>query len=225
MNMQILYEDNHILAAVKPHMMPSQEDASGDMDMLTAMKRYIRDKYHKPGEVYLALVHRLDRPTGGVMIFARTSKAAARLCGQMQRGEMVKRYYAVVHGAPPASGILEDRLLKDSRTNMVRTVSQGGKAAKLEYAVIGRANALSLADIRLYTGRSHQIRVQFASRGWPLYGDARYGHAEGEHIALFAYSLTFTHPTTQQRIELRAMPSGAPFSLFSLPEVPRAGDM
>ena len=209
--MQILYEDNHILVAVKPHRMPAQGDSSGDLDMLTALKAYIKKKYHKPGNVYLGLVHRLDRPTGGVMVFARTSKAASRLSQQVREGQLGKYYYAAVHGSLPPSGCLEDYLAKDSATNMVHvTDSSRGKYARLTYEITAQWGGLSLAEIVLSTGRSHQIRVQFASRGCPLYGDARYGRGEGNHLALFAYKLAFRHPTLGTPMEFTASPADDP---------------
>ncbi len=209
--MDILYEDNHIIVAVKPHMMPTQADSSGHLDMLTALKQYIKEKYQKPGNVYLGLVHRLDRPAGGVMVFARTSKAASRLSQQVRQGQLGKFYYAAVTGSPPASGCLEDYLAKDSSSNTVRvTDASHGKYAKLYYKIVAQQGGLSLADIQLCTGRPHQIRVQFASRGCPLYGDARYGQGKGDHLALFAYRLTFCHPTLRQEMTFTAAPKDAP---------------
>ena len=216
---RILYEDNHVLVAVKPHMLPSQSDISGDPDMLSLLNQYIKEKYQKPGNVYLGLVHRLDRPTGGVMVFARTSKAAARLSAQVRSGQMEKRYLAVTQHCPdPAGGILRDFLLKNSSTNTVSVVSSktpGAKEALLSYRVIERQKPFFLSEISLKTGRSHQIRVQFSSRGWPLYGDARYGKGEGDHLCLYAYSLTFIHPVKKERLSCSDLPSSYAFSLFT----------
>lgn len=209
--MNILYEDNHIIVAVKPHMMPTQADISHDLDMLTALKAYIKEKYCKPGNVYLGLVHRLDRPAGGVMVFARTSKAAARLSEQVRNGQLGKFYYAAIQGTMPSSGCLEDYLAKDSATNTVRvTDASHGKYAKLYYQITAQWKGLSLAEISLCTGRSHQIRVQFASRGCPLYGDARYGGGQGGHLALFAHKLVLRHPTLGQEMVFSAEPPDDP---------------
>ena len=169
---KILYEDNHLLVVLKPINMPVCEDSSGDIDLLTYLKGYIKDKYNKPGNVYLGLIHRLDRPVSGIMVFAKTSKCASRLSEQVRNGKLSKRYYAVICGCLEGSGVFHDKLLKDSRTNMV-TVDSRGKDSSLEYNVIDSVNGYSLVDINLITGRSHQIRVQFSSRGYPLYGDQR----------------------------------------------------
>ena len=191
---KILYEDNHLLVVVKPVNMPVCEDSSGDLDLLTYLKNYIKEKYNKPGNVYLGLIHRLDRPVGGVMVFAKTSKAASRLSEQVRVKKINKRYYAVVCGNMTGSGILNDKLLKDNRTNMVYVDSRG-KDSSLEYSVVSSKDSLSLVDINLITGRSHQIRVQFSSRGYPLFGDQRYNKNAkvGEQIALFSYYLSFEH--------------------------------
>ena len=216
--MNILFEDNHLLVAVKPHMMPTAPDASGDPDFLSQAKDYIAKKYNKPGEAYLGLVQRLDRPAGGVMVFARTSKAAARLSKQLINGEIHKTYLAVLTGAPAPFGELTDFLVKDQKTNTVRVAREGepgAKRAALAYELLGEKNGLSLAAIRLYTGRSHQIRVQFSSRGFPLFGDARYGKGEGEHLALFSTRLSLLHPTKGLRMSFSTRPSGEPFLRFS----------
>ncbi|MBQ9941810.1 MAG: RluA family pseudouridine synthase [Christensenellaceae bacterium] len=216
MTPRILYEDNHLLVAVKPHMLPSQADSSGDEDMLTRLKAYVKEKYNKPGEVYLGLVHRLDRPTGGVMVFARTSKAAARLSQQIRTNQMQKTYLAVVNGRPPKEGQLEDWLVKDVKTNTVRVGTPAeGKHALLSYRVLEQQADKSLVEVQLHTGRSHQIRVQFASRGWPLLGDARYGKAEGRHLALFAWKLELTHPTKKESMVFTALPGDEHFGRFS----------
>ena len=184
---KILYEDNHLLVVVKPANMPVCEDSSGDLDLLSYLKNYLKEKYNKPGNVYLGLIHRLDRPVGGVMVFAKTSKCASRLSEQVRTGKVNTKYYAVVCGNLSGSGVFNDRLLKDSKTNMVY-VDACGKDSSLEYKVISSVSGYSLVDINLITGRSHQIRVQFSSRGYPLFGDQRYnGNARiGEQIALFS---------------------------------------
>ena len=166
----VIYEDNHLLVVEKPINVPCQADSSGDEDLLTMLKKYLKKKYNKPGDVYLGLVHRLDRPVGGVMVFAKTSKAAKRLSKQIQNHELKKIYYAVIEGRVPDGGVLKDKLLKDEKTNMT-IVSPLGKDAELSYNLISFINNLSLVRINLKTGRSHQIRVQFSSRKLPLYGD------------------------------------------------------
>ena len=212
MALTVLYEDNHVLVVVKPCNVPSQADSSGDMDMLTLCKAYIKEKYQKPGAVYLGLVHRLDRPTGGVMVFARTSKAASRLSEQVRRHEIQKIYRLRTTSGPEAeSGTLIDTLQK-GRDGMVRVVpadAAGGKRAELSYRVLERfADGGAQCEVNLLTGRSHQIRVQFASRGWTLAGDARYG-AGGRPLALWAYRLSFFHPTRNERMTFTAdVPTG-----------------
>ncbi len=212
MKPSILYEDNHLLVVVKPFNVPSQPDRSQDMDMLTFYKEYLKQTYDKPGEAYLGLVHRLDRPAGGVMDFAKTSKAAARLSAQLQAQTFQKTYLLCCEKAPqPVSGLLEDTLLKGP-DEMVRVVSPdvpGGKAASLSYQTLTvYPNGHALCRVSLHTGRSHQIRVQFAHRGWPLLGDARYGHG-GRQLCLWAASLTLVHPTQKQPMTFTApVPKG-----------------
>lgn len=214
--MKILYEDNHIIAAVKPHMVPTQADISGDADMLTMVKNYVKEKYSKPGNVYIGLVHRLDRPAGGVMIFARTSKAASRLSAQISSGTTQKTYFAITT-ALPKDNVLEDYLKKDARTNTVKSVPKGtpgAKYASLDWSLAGEANGKYLLKIHLHTGRAHQIRVQLASRGCPIFGDAKYGNAEGAHLALWSYSFEFDHPTTKKRLTILDKPLHKPFDIF-----------
>ena len=213
---KILYEDNHLLVVVKPCNMPVCLDDSGDLDLLTYLKNYLKQKYNKPGNVYLGLIHRLDRPVSGVMVFAKTSKAASRLSEQVRANKMNKKYFAVVCGYLSGSGIFNDKLLKDNRTNMVH-VDPNGKDSSLEYNVIEHMNSLTLVDIHLITGRAHQIRVQFSSRGYPLFGDQRYNKESkvGEQIALFSYCLSFYHPITHELMEFKEdLPDRKPFSYF-----------
>ena len=211
---KILYEDNHVLVVVKAINMPVCSDSSGDVDLLSYLKKYLKEKYNKPGNVYLGLIHRLDRPVGGVMVFAKTSKAASRLSEQVRTGKISKKYYAVVCGNLTGSGELQDKLLKDSKTNMVR-VDSSGKDSSLRYNVLWCKNNYSLVDIELITGRSHQIRVQFSSRGYPLFGDQRYNRNSrvGEQIALFSYYLSFIHPTKNEVMEFKEpIPNRYPFN-------------
>ena len=173
-DLEILYEDNHIIVVVKPFNILSQSDDTKDIDMLTLIKSYLKEKYNKPGNVYLGLIHRLDRPTGGIMVFAKTSKAASRLSEQIRLNLFTKKYLAIVNGYfDEKAGVFEDYILKKEDNSSV--ISNLGKYAKLEYEVLKEKSNLSLVNILLHTGRHHQIRVQFASRNHPLYGDQRYG--------------------------------------------------
>lgn len=211
----IIYEDNHILVVEKPVNIPVQADITKDKDLLTILKEYIKNKYNKPGNVYLGLVHRLDRPVGGIMVFAKTSKAANRLSKQVQDKTMKKTYIAVVQGQVQQEGILKDKLEKDSKNNITR-VSKNGKEAILNYKLLQYKNNYSLIKINLITGRSHQIRVQFSSRNHPLYGDQKYNkNPEKGQIALFAKELEFMHPTTKEIMTFQLpLPNRQPFSMF-----------
>ncbi|MNW38939.1 Ribosomal large subunit pseudouridine synthase D [compost metagenome] len=213
--MSILFEDNHLLGVEKPVNVPTQEDASGDPDLLTILKEDIKERYSKPGNVYLGLVHRLDRPVGGAMIFAKTSKAASRLSEAVRSRSFDKSYVAIVRGVPIGqSGRLTDTLLKDERTNIVSVVPKGtpgSKDAILDYRVIGTSpdDNLSLVQIKLLTGRSHQIRVQMSHIGCPLYGDQKYGAAyskPGEQIGLWSLYVGFPHPVSKEPIDLVSSP-------------------
>ena len=209
----VLYEDNHLLVVVKEQNLASCPDESGDRNMLDLLKGYVKEKYQKQGNVYIGLLHRLDRPTGGVMVFAKTSKAAGRLSEQMRSGDFEKRYLAVLNGAPnPESGKLTGWLKKNTVNNMVYLSTEGTDGAKyaaLDYRVLEKKGALALTEIKLHTGRSHQIRVQFAGIAHPVYGDMRYGgeYAQKGRLALWAYSLTFTHPVTKERMRFISGPS------------------
>ncbi|HBG02748.1 MAG TPA: RNA pseudouridine synthase [Firmicutes bacterium] len=219
----ILYEDNHLLVVVKPPDLLSQGDRTGDRDLLTIMKEYIRQTYQKPGNVYLGLVHRLDRPVGGVMVFGKTSKGAARLSKQIRDGGFQRRYLAVVEGyLEPISGSLRGYLIKDGKKNLVRVAradERGAQEAVLDYRVVDMNQSRSLVRIWLGTGRSHQIRVQMAAIGHPLYGDRRYGARTNQRhqgqIALWAECISFTHPTTKEQLEfVQGPPEGKPWSAF-----------
>lgn len=212
----VIYEDNHIIVVYKKENIPVCEDESKDEDLLNIIKKYLKEKYNKPGNVYLGLVHRLDRPVSGIMVFAKTSKAASRLSEQVRNKSFKKTYYAVCCGKTKESGTLIDKLLKDEKTNIVK-VSENGKEAILDYQLISYKDNLSLVKINLKTGRSHQIRVQFSSRNLPLYGDNKYNKNAkvGEQIALFAKKIEFIHPTTKEKMEFELdLPSKYPWNIF-----------
>ena len=193
--LNVLYEDNHIIVVEKMPNILSQSDITGDIDLLTIVKNYIKEKYKKPGNVYIGLVHRLDRPVGGIMVFARTSKAAKRLNEQIKNKKFDKTYIALLDNVIKLKkGILEDYLYKDEKLRMSKVVNKEHKDAKLcklEYEEIGVIHNKSLLKINLITGRHHQIRVQFQNQGYPLFGDQLYGAKNNEQIRLFAYKLEF----------------------------------
>ena len=231
-DLNIVYEDNHILVVVKPHNVPSQGDKSGDVDMLTLLKQYLKEKYHKEGNVFLGLVHRLDRPTGGVMVFAKTSKAAARLKTAIDNGDFEKRYLTVVNGVVEKEGVLDNYLLKYEALNIVKVVPPATKDAKravLKYWVFDHKQAkvdgvirdYSLIWIKLFTGRTHQIRVQFANIGHSLVGDVKYGESKSAlpfPLALWACELRFPHPVSGETLVFRVYPDlkQFPFSVFDV---------
>ncbi|MDY0410259.1 RNA pseudouridine synthase [Virgibacillus soli] len=202
MNITILYEDNHILVVEKPVNVPVQADQSREKDLLTILKEDIKIRYQKPGNVYLGLVHRLDQPVGGAMVFAKTSKAASRISDKLRRQEVYRHYVVVVRGTPKRKqGRLKHYLYKNKRENKVYTTGPGdkkGKEAILDYEVLASREGLSLLRVQLHTGRPHQIRVQLATSGFPIYGDQKYGqkvNQVGQQIALWSYQLAFQHPT------------------------------
>lgn len=205
----ILYEDNQLIVAVKPANLPSQGDHSGDEDMLTLLKKYIAEKYNKPGEAYLGLVHRLDRPVGGVMVFARTSKAAARLSRQFAEHSTEKTYLAVLEAEVAEPMHLKNYLLQKQGQNVRICLSETGGArfASLISTPMAARDGLTLTRVQLETGRKHQIRAQHAYAGCPIWGDNRYGHGRpGMQIALWAMSLTVVHPTRHEEMTFRAAP-------------------
>ena len=209
----VLYEDNHIIVVVKPVNVPVCLDSSGDLDLLNMVKKYLENKYNKKN-AFVGLVHRLDRPVGGVMVFAKTSKAASRLSDEIRKKEFEKKYYAVVCGKIDESGRFVDKLLKDNKKNM-SFVSENGKECSLEFTRIKTNDKYSLVSIDLETGRSHQIRVQFSHHGFPLYGDQKYNKKAKVHeqIALFAYSLTFLHPVKREKLTFEVpIPNIFPFN-------------
>jgi len=213
-HLDILYEDNHIIVVVKEPNIPVQADASKDLDMLTIIKKYLKDKYNKPGNVYLGLVHRLDRPVGGVMVFAKTSKAAFRLSELIRKNEFNKTYLTLVHGKlAKESDALVNYLLKDEKTNTSSVVSnEVGKKAVLKYKVIdyNKKYNLSLLKILLHTGRHHQIRVQLSYIGHPIYGDQRYGvDKKGIQIHLWSSKISFKHPVKDEIMTFENIPTWA----------------
>jgi len=224
----IAYEDNHILVVEKPQNVIIAGDKSGDKALLDELKEYIKEKYQKPGEVYLGLVHRLDRPAGGLAVFARTSKAASRLADQLKENELKRTYYCVVRGVPRNStDKLVNYLKKDENENTVSVVPQsteGAKKAVLNYKLLQTVETnegpLSLLQVVLETGRSHQIRVQMAHIGCPLWGDQRYGYnvnKKGQQLALYAVKLRLIHPTKKDSMQFICYPPEiAPWTAFNI---------
>lgn len=213
----IIYEDNHLLVVEKPVNIPVQKDSSSDIDLITMLKDYRIQNENKKGDAYIGLVHRLDRPVGGIMVFAKTSKSASRLSDQIRQNKFHKTYYAVVNGRPQNEGTFEDYLIKNEKENKSYVTSkEKGKYSCLEYKLMDTKDNLSLVKINLITGRSHQIRVQFSNRGYPLIGDSKYGNNSNNlNIALFASSITFTHPTTKEELTFNLnLPKRYPFNLF-----------
>lgn len=212
---KILYEDNHIIVVVKPVNILVQADITKDVDMLTLIKKYLKEKYNKPGNVYLGLVHRLDRPVGGVMVLAKTSKAAARLSEMIRNSSFKKTYLAVVCGNLKGNGEFVDNIVNDE---FKVSIDASGKLSKLKYQVIASTQNLSLVKINLITGRKHQIRAQFAYHGYPLWGDQKYNDNahSGEQIALWAVNIKFKHPVRDEIMDFTCLPNleKYPWSLF-----------
>jgi len=218
-NINILYEDNHLLVVKKPANIPTCLDSSKDKDLLSILKEYIKEKYHKPGNVYLGLVHRLDRPTEGIMVFAKTSKAAERLTKEINEHKFNKTYYAIVDGIVKKEHDTWTDYLKKDEKNNTSSIDQKGKLAILDYDLIDSKDNLSLLKINLKTGRHHQIRVQASSRNHPLYGDHRYNkrfiNDNTTNLALIAKELSFYHPTTKELLHFEIpFPDNYPYSLF-----------
>ena len=232
MRVEILHEDADIIVCVKPYGMPAQGDKSRDTDLLSFLKNHIFEEEELEEEPYLAMVHRLDRPVGGIMVFAKNQRAAARLSDQVQDGTMVKFYQAILTGElPDESGMLEDYLVKDGKTNTSKIVKKGTKGAKraqLEYEVLDvfetDQGVLSYVLIDLITGRHHQIRVQMAGRGAGIYGDTKYNplfaktKKKYQQIALFATRLEFEHPVTGEHMIFKCEPEGDAFEVIELDE-------
>lgn len=224
MKINILHEDNHLLVVEKPVNMLVQEDKTKDEDLLTLLKDYIKKEYNKPGAVFLSLVHRLDRPVGGAIVFAKTSKAASRLSDQLRRRVIEREYLGIVRGkVKKEQGKLENYLLKDNQKNEVSIVSKGTKNSQkaiLTYKKIKEEKELSLLKVKLETGRSHQIRVQLAGMGYPLFGDQKYGsniNKVGQQIALWSHKLKFKHPTKDEMVEVISYPPKTePWNKFNI---------
>jgi len=216
--LNILYEDNHIIVVEKPINVLSQGDNTNDLDMLTLIKDYLKEKYHKPGNVYLGLVHRLDRVVGGVMVFAKTSKAASRLSNEIRLNNVKKTYLAIVKGKIKECDTLVDYLLKQDDFSTIVTTKDKGKYAELSYKLLeyNKEKDLSLVEVALKTGRHHQIRVQFASRNYPLVGDKRYGNDNIKEIGLYAYKLSFIHPVKKELMEFSNIPKTSLFNEFDI---------
>lgn len=224
-NINIVYEDNHILIVVKPHNMPVCEDATGDLDLLRVLKEYLVRKHDKPGNAFLGLVHRLDRPTGGVMVFAKTSKAASRLSQSLQQGEVDRKYLVVLDGVPQEKqNELTHYLLKNEAKNEVVTAPMatvGAKKAILDYHVLEVKDKYALASINLQTGRAHQIRVQMAAIGTPVLFDRKYGKplpASRTSMALWAVEIKFPHPISREVMTFRVFPADdkIPWKYFNI---------
>ncbi len=217
--LEILYEDNHLLAVNKPAGLLCQADAGGDPTLIDAARAYLKTKYGKPGNVFVGLVHRLDRPVAGALVLARTSKAAARLAAAFREGRVQKIYRAVVAGCLPSGEVnLEHWLLKVSRRRRSRVVASdtaGARQARLSYRVMDAGSRSSLVEVALQTGRSHQIRAQLAAIGHPILGDRKYGAdaaLPGGRIALYAWRLVLPHPTRDESVEVFAPePPGWPW--------------
>lgn len=207
MQLKILFEDNHLLVVVKPQGIAVQKnDTASTDDFQSILKDYLKKKYNKPGNVFLGIVHRLDQPVGGVMVFAKTSKAASRLSEQIRQNIWKKCYLAVVDGVPEQKrAVLEDYLVKNEATNDVYVSKKSNpkaKFARLSYETLKSKNGRTLLKITLETGRSHQIRVQLSSRGFSIVNDHKYNKnaKTGSDIALWAYSLEIEHPVTKEKL-------------------------
>ncbi|MFH1755941.1 MAG: pseudouridine synthase [Candidatus Latescibacterota bacterium] len=218
--MKILYEDNHLLGVFKEAGRLVQGDRTGDVTLLTLAKEYLKEKYHKPGNVFLGLVHRLDRPVSGVVLFAKTSKAASRLAGEFQLRRVTKVYWAVLEGLPDAlSGTLvSDLVRRGTHTRVASGQHAKAKRAALDYQVLAHESVYTLVEVQPSTGRHHQIRVQFANMGHPVAGDMKYGSSGAladRSIALHALRLGVAHPVKDELVNLEAPPpDGFPWDLF-----------
>ena len=214
-SIKIIYEDNHLLVVEKPINVAVQKDSSNDLDLQTMLKDYLKEKYNKAGNVYLGIVHRLDRPVGGVMVFAKTSKAASRLSEQVRNNQLKKEYYAVVENKfDEKEGTYKDLIEKLDNGNS--KISPNGKEAELDYLVVEEKDGKSLVKVNLKTGRHHQIRVQFKYHGHPLCGDQRYNKQDKTQIALYAHALRFYHPVIKELMEFTSVPKYGYFKDFNI---------
>jgi 23S rRNA pseudouridine1911/1915/1917 synthase len=214
-SIKIIYEDNHLLVVEKPINVAVQKDSSNDLDLQTMLKDYLKEKYNKAGNVYLGIVHRLDRPVGGVMVFAKTSKAASRLSEQVRNNQLKKEYYAVVENKfDEKEGTYKDLIEKLDNGNS--KITPNGKEAELDYLVVEEKDGKSLVKVNLKTGRHHQIRVQFKYHGHPLCGDQRYNKQDKTQIALYAHSLSFNHPVTKELMSFTSVPRYGYFKDFNI---------
>lgn len=231
-NIKILYEDEHLIVCVKPYGMPSQSDKTKDLDLVRYFKNYLYEKSEIEKEPYIALVHRLDRPVGGIMVLAKTEICAKELSNQIQQGKMEKDYQGILTGVlPKEQGRLVDYLLKDGKSNVSKVVkkeTKNAKKAELEYEVFDcietKEGEISCVCIQLLTGRHHQIRVQMASHGAGIYGDTKYNKKfqgvkkEYQQIGLFATRLAFYHPITKEKMVWKEEPYGEIFERFDAME-------
>lgn len=215
MTLEVLYEDNHVIVCYKPAGVLSQADNTGDIDMLTLVKDYLKKRYNKEGNVFVGLVHRLDRMTSGVMVFGKTSKGAMRLSNDIASGNFYKEYLAVCEGNIENydETTLVDYLEKDEKNNK-SFISKNGKEAILTYRVITTKNNKSLVRVKLKTGRHHQIRVQMSNIGHPLYGDIKYGSPHKDNLALQAYKLSFYQPVTRELLTFQKINYSGVFAIF-----------
>ncbi len=219
-NISIIYEDEHLLLIDKPAGLLSQEDHTGDMDVLTLCKQYLSRSHNN--NLYLGLIHRLDRPVGGLMLLAKSRNAASNLSKQIRNRTVQKTYWAITMGSPPRNGVLTHDLQKDRDANIVEVVTdnqQKGKRAELSFAKLEESDDLHLLSVHLQTGRPHQIRVQLAHEGYPIWGDYKYGQnqPDGRTMALRAVELVFKHPQTNQHLHFELAPSNEyPWSQFSI---------
>ena len=232
-DVKILYEDVQIIVCVKPAGMASQAERSSAMDLVSWLKNYIGGQKRAVGgqKNYIGVVHRLDKPFGGVMVYAKTPKAASELSRQFSAHDTEKTYLAVLTGRlPETSGVLENRLERDGRTNTSSVVDTGGKQARLEYRVLAERDGRSLVEVRLYTGRHHQIRVQMAHAGAGIYGDMKYNREATEKwnreretptgskgLGLFSCGLIFSHPATGKRMKFKVLPGKGPAAIDEWP--------
>lgn len=207
MNIEVIYEDNHIIAVVKPAGVLSQPDKTGDVSIMEEVKKYLKEKYHKPGNVFLGLLHRLDRPVSGIMLFAKTSKGASRLSEQFRNHQIDKTYQALVLGKPTKDrGVLTNVLIKDEKLKKGRE-KEGGKEAHLHYEVLKTNGTYSLLQISIEEGQFHQIRTQLSLAGLPILGDIKYGAkdfswTDKQSIALAATGISFTPATELGKVNL-----------------------